>query len=402
MAITPECHTITESGNRATADIGSDKIPLSMLICVLQNNIHLQHARMLSKVLLLGRLIGLAFHQLSSRLHLRVSALLHRLTYRVVANPRDIVVIGASFAGYHAAYCLAHSVPTGYRVTVVEKNSHFQLTWVLPRFCAVPGHEHKAFIPYGPYLARAPDSYRWVTDEVTAISPLEKDTGTGRGTVQLRSGESIDYDYLVLATGSSAKLPSRVGAESKPDGMEAMQNEQQHLKDNHDIVVVGGGPAGIELAADVKTEYPDKQVTLVHSHGTLLNAHFGANLRQRVLTEVETLGVRVILGERASESEDKREVILSSGERIPCDCLVCVPCPRFTKHADWTGEMRRPETQLPACSLGCFSLWAYPSPGHPAAGRPGHGPCLCSGRHYRSRHRQERAHCHRAGAGRGA
>lgn len=110
---------------------------------------------MLSKALLLGRLVLVAFHQLSSRLHLTVSALLHRLTYRVVAHPREIVVIGASFAGYHTAYCLAHSVPTGYRVTVVEKNSHLQLTWMLPRFCAVPGHEHKAFIPYGPYLARA-------------------------------------------------------------------------------------------------------------------------------------------------------------------------------------------------------------------------------------------------------
>lgn len=295
---------------------------------------------MLSKALLLGRLVLVAFHQLSSRLHLTVSTLLHRLTYRVVAHPREIVVIGASFAGYHTAYCLAHSVPTGYRVTVVEKNSHLQLTWMLPRFCAVPGHEHKAFIPYGPYLARAPDSYRWVSDEVTTISPLAKDTdaGNARGTVQLRSGESIDYDYLVLATGSSAKLPSRVGAESKADGLQAMQDEQKKLKDSHHVIVIGGGPAGIELAADVKTESPDKQVTLVHSHGTLLNAHFGINIRQRVLAEIETLGVRVILGERASESEDKKEVILSSGERIPCDYLVRIPyTPESKKYADSTG-----------------------------------------------------------------
>lgn len=274
---------------------------------------------MLSKLLLISKVSLAVFHQLSSRLCLTLSSLLHRLTYRAIAHPRDVVVIGASFAGYHTAYCLAHSLPTGYRVTVIERNSHFQLTWMLPRFCVVEGHEHKAFIPYAPYLARAPESYRWVGDEVTGIFP---DKGAnGKGSVQLRSGDSIDYDYLVLATGSSATLPSRVGTETKQDGMEALQREQQRLKAGHNIVVVGGGPAGIELTADAKTQYPDKQVTLVHSHEMLLNAHFGANMRQRVLTELETLGVCVILGERLSVSETG-EVTLSTGETIPCDCLV--------------------------------------------------------------------------------
>ena len=112
-----------------------------------------------SKMLLISKVVLAVLRQVSSRLRLTLSSLLHRLTYRVTAYLRDVVVIGASFAGYHTAYCLAHSLPTGYRVTVIERNSHFQLTSVLPRFCVVEGHEHKAFIRYGPYLAKAPQSY---------------------------------------------------------------------------------------------------------------------------------------------------------------------------------------------------------------------------------------------------
>ena len=69
---------------------------------------------------------------------------------------RNIVIVGASYAGYHAARVLALSLPpqSDFRVVVVEPNSHFQFTWVLPRFSVVPGHDHKAFIPYGGYVGR--------------------------------------------------------------------------------------------------------------------------------------------------------------------------------------------------------------------------------------------------------
>ncbi|KAI9934572.1 hypothetical protein ASPWEDRAFT_643910 [Aspergillus wentii DTO 134E9] len=274
---------------------------------------------MFYKILLFLKIFKTALHQLYSRAQLKLTSLIHRLTYHPVSHPRNIVIIGASFAGYTAAHRLAHSIPTGYRVFVVEKNSHFQLSWVLPRFCTVGGHEYKAFIPYGPYLAGAPDgSYTWVRDCVEKILPDE--SGDGSGKVQLGTGDCVDYEYLVFATGSSAELPSRVGKEDKRDGIEAIQAEQERVKAAQDVVIVGGGPAGIEIAADAKSQYPGKNVTLVHSREALLNARFGDKLRENVLMALEGLGVVVVLGERMMSSND--EVILSSGRRIACDCLI--------------------------------------------------------------------------------
>ncbi|GES66314.1 putative mercuric reductase [Aspergillus terreus] len=276
---------------------------------------------MLSNIVLGVKLLGALFSFLPKKLHLLLAQRIHRLTYRAVEDPRNVVVIGASFAGYHAARCLANSLPTGYRVVIIEKHSHFRLTWVLPRFSVVSGHAHKAFIPYGPYLDSAPaGSYQWINNTVQTIIP-DKD---GSGTVELASGESVHYEYLVIATGASAGLPSRVPALDKQSGMEMLRIEQDTLRDATDVVIVGGGSVGVELAADAKERYPEKNVTLVHSRDRLLNARFGRKLGEAALKELTGLGVNVRLRERVVKESDQA-VELPSGESIPCDYLVnCV------------------------------------------------------------------------------
>ncbi|KAE8380175.1 hypothetical protein BDV26DRAFT_303123 [Aspergillus bertholletiae] len=278
---------------------------------------------MLAKLLLFCKLFGPIFGQIFASLKGAVTTRLHRLTYRAVENPRNVIVIGASFAGYHAAKCLASSLPTGYRVVVIEKNTHFQLTWVLPRFSVVNGHEQKAFIPYGSYLDRAPKgSYQWVHDSVERIIPCE-DGHIGK--IELASGKNMEFDYLVLATGASGALPSRVPAGTKQEGMEQLLSEQEKLRVAADVVIVGGGAAGIELVADAKSRYPEKNVTLVHSRKTLLS-RFGPRLGETALGELKELGIRVIMGERVlSDNAEGGKIKLSSGETLACDYLVkCV------------------------------------------------------------------------------
>ncbi|KAH8430841.1 NAD(P)/FAD-dependent oxidoreductase [Aspergillus melleus] len=275
---------------------------------------------MLAELLLICKALGLTFQQIYTHLSLALSPRLHRLTYRSVEHPHNVVVIGASFAGYHAARCLASSLPTGYRVVIVEKNTHLQVTWVLPRFSVVRGHEHKAFIPYGSYLSTVPrGSYEWVRDTAEQIL-VDED---GRGKVQLGSGEAVDFEYLVIATGASGTLPSRVGLTTKREGMELVTTEQDRLMTATDVVVLGGGPAGIELAGDAKSRYPEKNVTLVHSRKSLLNDNFGPTLAKRAFEELVNVGVSVKLGERANVDsiEETGTVRLHSGETIPCDYL---------------------------------------------------------------------------------
>ena len=234
-------------------------------------------------------------------------------------KPRNIIVIGASFAGYQVTRLLSTSLPSdgSFRIVVIEPNSHFNFTWVLPRFCVVNGHEHKAFIPYGPYLASAPEGcVCWIKDRVTSI---------GRTSVKLRdSGEEVPYEFLVVATGSGdgVVLPSRVGSDEKETGIELLRGVQSRIRDAKKVVVVGGGAAGVELATDAKGAYPDKHVVLVHSRNAVMH-RFGPEFRKAAFDGLTDLGVEVILGERlVSEDAEKGTVTLSSGKVIECDYLV--------------------------------------------------------------------------------
>ncbi|KKA22497.1 Disulfide oxidoreductase [Rasamsonia emersonii CBS 393.64] len=237
-----------------------------------------------------------------------------KYSYKQVDSPKNIVIIGASFAGYHAAKLLTNSLPTGYRVVVVEKSSHFQFTWVFPRFSVVNGHEHKAFIPYGPYLSGAPKG-SWLMMQDTVLEVVQN-------AIFLQSGAKLDYEYLVIATGSHAGAPSRLNVNQKEDGIKVLRGLQNRIRDANNLIVVGGGPAGVELSSDAKSLYPEKNVTLIHSRKTLLNK-FGTKLHDTALAALEGLGVRVVLGERIGPHEEgDMHVVLGSGESIPCDLLI--------------------------------------------------------------------------------
>jgi len=67
------------------------------------------------------------------------------------------------------------------------------------------------------------------------------------------------------------------------------------------ILIVGGGPVGIEIAGEIATDYPDKKVTLVHNGNKLLSSTFPDSFRDKLLNSLRVLNVEVILGEKVSE-----------------------------------------------------------------------------------------------------
>ncbi|KAL4874584.1 hypothetical protein BJY04DRAFT_203576 [Aspergillus karnatakaensis] len=219
----------------------------------------------------------------------------HNLTYNTTSSPKTVLVIGGSFAGLQTVRRLTQTLPSGYRVLWIEKNSHLNYCFAFPRFSVVSGLEGKAFIPYtGVEEGAVQGILERVQGKVVAVE---------KGRVKLEAeGQNgwwmdVDWTYLVIATGSSSSLPVRLAATEREGGCEELRGVQDVIKHSARIAVVGAGAVGVELASDVKEFFPEKDVTLFHSRGEVLS-RFGPRLRKYALGALEGLGVKVLLNER--------------------------------------------------------------------------------------------------------
>ncbi|TNY20309.1 putative oxidoreductase [Rhodotorula diobovata] len=225
-----------------------------------------------------------------------------------------VVVVGGSYVGLAVANELL-KLETPPRVTVVERNSHFSHLFAYPRFAISPGSEHKAFVPFHPMLA---PPHTILRANVTSLDPssrtlaLER-VGAGE-TLSAGVGAELQYDALVLATGTTLSPPGTMpGSGDKADGVKYLRSIQGKLKSAEEIVIVGGGAVGVQMACDLAVLYPSKRnhITLVQSRR--LMPRFHPALHDLVLKRFDELGVKTVLGVRAEVPEGGYEAVNERG-----------------------------------------------------------------------------------------
>ncbi|KAM0354869.1 hypothetical protein ACHAPU_000705 [Fusarium lateritium] len=251
----------------------------------------------------------------------KAQSIIHKFTYRSSPDPLNVVVVGGSFAGSVIAQRLAHMLPSGYRVVLIEKNTHFNYLFSFPRNAVFTGREHHAFIPYDNIAAGAPEGvFHQICDEVTDVTDED---------IITLDGLSVAYDYLVISTGAEQPAPARLHATSKDNAIGELRGFQQRITNADRIAVIGGGAVGIELATEIKARHPDKDVTLIHS-GQQLLPRFGPKLHDHVLAALQSQGIEVLLGERPTFSSNAGQIVeetilaFANGETRKFDLVI--PC----------------------------------------------------------------------------
>jgi apoptosis-inducing factor 2 len=189
----------------------------------------------------------------------------------------------------------------------------------------VPGYEHKAFIPYSSQFSAAerPHTHAIVPARVLRVDPRS---------VQLdrewQGSTDIDFDYLVLATGTTLTQPSAVKEDGKQAAIDYLQRHQDQVKNARSILIAGGGAAGVQLATDLKEYFPDKQITLVQSRDRLM-PKFHDKLHDLIKQRFDELGVKMVTGARVvvppdgfSDTQGPSTVHLSNGSSLSTDFVI--------------------------------------------------------------------------------
>ncbi|WP_372662370.1 NAD(P)/FAD-dependent oxidoreductase [Amycolatopsis kentuckyensis] len=212
-----------------------------------------------------------------------------------MTEPTEVVVIGGGYAGVMAANRLTRRA--GVAVTLVNPRPHFVERIRLHQLAAGSGD---AAVAYRDVLA---PRVRLVVDSVTRVDAAAR-------RLDLADGGALGYDYLVYAVGSAgAAVPEFAYPVTT---FEEARRLRPVVEGAASVTVVGGGPAGIETAAELAEA--GRAVTLVC--GGELGPYLHPRGRRTVAARLAKLGVTV-LADAAVTTVTRDAVRLADGRELP-------------------------------------------------------------------------------------
>lgn len=257
---------------------------------------------------------------------------------------KSIVILGGGFGGVQVARRLGrslkkHKLTNEYNVILVEQNSFHTFTPTLYDIATTSdsvasNKQLQAIVTFKLEEIFAGLPVQIVRAKASAIDVQAKE-------VRLEGETRIAFEYLVLALGSQAHFFNIPGLAQYALPLKSFVNALHireriiELTDDDEIkqvriVVGGGGPTGIELAAEIKLllaqsrrvaeGYCTSVVTVVDGAPSILS-QFKPALIRRAEKRLAALGVSLVTGERIARAEATR-IDLLSGKTIPYDLLL--------------------------------------------------------------------------------
>jgi len=257
----------------------------------------------------------------------------------MVQQHKRIVILGAGFAGLQLARQLSN---TAYDITLIDRYNYHQFQPLFYQVATARLEPSSISFPLRKIFQRKKN----IRIRMAEVSEIQAENNT----VKTDVGD-FHYDYLVVATGCTTNFfgnkeiaqhafPMKSTTEAMAlrnrillNFEDAINATEQELEGIMNIVVVGGGPTGVELAgalAEMKKnvlpkDYPDTDfsslnVYLLEGSPVTLGPMSDAS-HKKSQQYLEDLGVKVWT-ESIVEQYDGELVVLKDGRNIPTRNLI--------------------------------------------------------------------------------
>jgi len=233
-------------------------------------------------------------------------------------NKYDIVIIGGSASGFTAALT-AKMLYKDKAVLLLKSEDKTLIPCGIPYLAATLESCDKDLMPYALLTNQG---VKVVIDEVVDVDRNGKKVITA-------SGNSYEYEKLILATGSLPFVPSSIEGVNLKNVFkvykryEEVEALQKALRSANKVVIIGGGFIGVELAEDLSNIKKDVTIVEMLPHCLLLN--FDEEFAIKAEEKLKQRGIKIITGRTVKKIYGKEKVEgieLENGEKISADVVV--------------------------------------------------------------------------------
>ncbi len=247
-----------------------------------------------------------------------------------------IVIIGAGFAGLTLATSLKKIKAD---VILIDKSNHHLFQPLLYQVATAALSPARITYPIRDVFQKQPNT-TVVMGEVSSLDKTQKQ-------VFLANGETIGYDFLIVATGARHSYFGESGWEAFAPGLKTIQdaitirekiltsfeiaerlNDPEKMTPYLHFVVIGGGPTGVEMAGAIvdiaKTSLQENyrkirpeqaKVFLIEALPHILPS-YSPKLALKAKQDLERLGVTVLTGKKVTAITEEglymEDIFLSS------------------------------------------------------------------------------------------
>jgi len=260
------------------------------------------------------------------------------------SNPvrKRVVIIGGGFAGINAAINLAR-LPV--EITLVDRKNHHTFQPLLYQVALAVLSPAEIAQPIRSIL-RDHQNVEVLMDEAVGFDLHQR-------RVELKTGALLEYDYLILATGSTHSYFGRDDWAKLAPGLKTIEDateirrrvllafelaeRQMQEAGTHPplkFVIVGGGPTGVELAgaiSDIARLYmardfrhidPAAAEVLILEGSPSILAAYPPHLQQKALEQLAALGVHIRTNAHVTDIQPGYVVVGTGPEAERIDCTV--------------------------------------------------------------------------------
>jgi apoptosis-inducing factor 2 len=246
---------------------------------------------------------------------------------------KEIVIIGSGYAGVETYKQLDKKKLNNVNITLISKTNYFYHNVASPRAIVDTKIAEDICLKLDRIIKG--NDRQFILGSVLSID--ENASTVTFNKIESNQNDSIKFDYLVLALGSAYASPFHSSEYDRSKQIDLIKDYNDKIKSANKILIVGGGAVGVELAGELKTDFPNKNVTIV-TNGNRLVPSMSESFSTKALNILNQKHVETIFNDKINltnvENFQTTKIKTENGKEIEFDAyFVCFGV--FKPNTDW-------------------------------------------------------------------